>query len=477
MNRKRKRSSSQDSDAGSADDSSCRSRPAARSISDRVGKVFEESIDDRLRPIEDSVQALDDHHVKLRADYEAQEELLKEQHALLNCNAQGLQSTTNRLANRITVVEGNVESQKAIVQELQEDSKEKSSLFDEVRNEMQSNAAEQKTGASEMKETMEKHKSSMTADFDRLETTLTGSTTKIQDDLKALPTKDEVEKAMTEKMAQSKGELQILINTTKQQNVQNVATLRSDLISTINGVDDKTAKRIQKLEARIPPLDESTRSTETLISDTNQRVNNLSRDLEQIVLIQQKVTSLEQAQKEDSENFQTGLVALQQSQTDLKTLTTKNQEQVDTNLNGLRTLAEATCVKVTEQHERLKRVETTQKGLSETVEQTQEEVKAVRTQSGNLKDRVTSHQTLLDTTLPQQATAISDLLARVQTLENYKVRLDLYSSRLKELDDKSASQEKELVKQRSINKCSGWKPSANKKCWRCKPTSNKDCSS
>jgi hypothetical protein len=295
------------------------------------------------------------------------------------------------------------------VQELQEDLNEKSSLFDEARKEMLSNAAMLKTGEGEMEKRVV-----------------------------------DVETTMTDKMAQSQGELQTLINTTEKQNVQNVATLRSDLISTINGVDDKTAKRIEKLEARIPPLVESNRSTETLISITKQRLDDLSKDLEQIVLIQQKVTTLEQAQKEDSENFQTSLVALQQSQIDLKTPTTKNREQVDTNLDALRTLAVDTCLNVTEQHGRLKSIATTQKGQSETVEQTQEEVKAVRTQNEILKDQVTYHQTLLDTTHPQQATAISDLLARVQTLENDKVRLDLYSSCLKELEDKSASQEKEL---------------------------------
>tara|TARA_R110002003_G_scaffold41_20_gene2996 strand:- start:5221 stop:7338 length:2118 start_codon:yes stop_codon:yes gene_type:complete len=407
MNRKRKRSPSQDSDAGSADDGSCRSHPAVRSISDRPGGILEKYIDNRLQPIEDSVQALDDRHVKLRGYYEAHKKLLEQQHALRNSNAQSLQSTTNRLANRMTKVEGIVESQKATVQEL-EDLNEKSSLFDQARKEMLSNAAMLKTGEGEMEKRVVN-----------------------------------VETAMTEKMAQSQGELQTLINTTEKQNVQNVATLRSDFISTINGVDDKTAKRIEKLEARIPPLVESNRSANTLISNTNQRLDNLTKDLEQIVLIQQKVTSLEQAQKEDSENFQTSLVALEQSQIDLKTLTTKNRERADTNLDALRTLAEDSCVKVTEQHERLKSVETTQKGIPETVEQTQEEVKAVRTQNENLKDQVTDHQALLDTTLPQQATAISDLLARVQTLENDEVRLDL-CSRLKELEDKSASQEKEL---------------------------------
>jgi hypothetical protein len=112
------------------------------------------------------------------------------------------------------------------VQELQEDLNEKSSLFDEARKEMLSNAAMLKTGEGEMEEKMEKHKSSMTVEFSRLETKLTESTTKIRDDLKALPTNDEVEKrvvnvetAMTEKMAQSQGELQTLINTTEKQNV------------------------------------------------------------------------------------------------------------------------------------------------------------------------------------------------------------------------------------------------------------------
>jgi hypothetical protein len=76
MNRKRKRSPSQDS-AGSANDGSCRSRPAARSISDRPRGIFEGYIDDHLQLIEDSVQALDDRHVKLTEDYEAHKKLLE----------------------------------------------------------------------------------------------------------------------------------------------------------------------------------------------------------------------------------------------------------------------------------------------------------------------------------------------------------------------------------------------------------------